>query len=89
MIKTSEKNWTQYFDASMSSFSSEKKPFFFHLKMMKQSHQNFVSNTSKSIKIQKNKILSVFMNNRGTELEYTEKNLSLQSRESTNSTYPL
>ena len=31
LIKTSEKNWTQYFDDSMSSFSSEKRIKFDNL----------------------------------------------------------
>ena len=52
-------------------------------------HEMFFFSTSKSIKIKKKKIGSVFMSNRGKELEYTEKNLSLQGGESTNSTYPL
>ena len=48
MIKTSEKSWTQCFDDSLSSLSSEKRIkflFFLHLKMMTWSHQNVVSNS--------------------------------------------
>ena len=47
MIKTREKSWTQRFDDSMLSCSSEKKPFFFHLKMMTWSHRNVVSKSSR------------------------------------------